>query len=388
MRCKPLSLLALVGAVVVALAACTPPAAPTPTAVAPTSLPKSEVVPAKPVSAPAKPTAEAAPAQAAAASAATDSRQALADAKAKYYEAAKQEGKLVFYGTSLSPALLDPLKEAFGKLFPGIDIQGEEQTGNITREKIIAEQVSKNYVADVVFSGFSTTRDLIDAGSVVPYESPQVPALIPEFVLPGGLVNPRSASLVSVAINTNLVPPDQEPKVWNDVLDPKWKGKLATQDPRQPGGGGSIISGMAMVYGFEWLEKLRTQEPFFGPGEYAIFLSANHADAVVQRKAGAPIKFLKLQDGAAWTYTSMLNIKNQPHPNAARLFIEWVLSEDGQLVLSAQGFGAVRKGIKAVEPEANMDGVVFLPRDNTPEADALIGTDQERAVRWHALLFK
>ncbi len=241
MRSKPLPLVALGVAVVVSLAACSPPAAPPPTAApkppaaAPTSPPKTEAAPAKPNAAPAKPESASAPPKSEGAG--TDSQQALADASAKYYEAARQEGKLVFYGVNLTPPLLDPIKEVFGKKFPGITIEGEEQIGSITREKITAEQTSKNYVADIAFTGFTTTRDLIDLGFVVPYESPQVPALIPQFVLPGGLVNPRNASLVSIAVNTNLVPPNQEPKAWKDVLDPKWKGKIANQDPRQPGRG-------------------------------------------------------------------------------------------------------------------------------------------------------
>jgi ABC-type Fe3+ transport system substrate-binding protein len=380
---------------------------PKPPGAAATSASKTEAAPTKPAAAPAtlvsvpaaKPTTAAAQAQPTVASAATDSQRALADARARYYEAARAEGHLVMYGNTLGPRLMDPVKEAFGKTFPGIEIRVEEQTGQITREKIIAEQLAKSYVVDIATTGFSTTRDLIEAGFVAPYESPQTPALIPQFVHPAGLVTPRHASLVSIAINTNLVPPDQEPRVWNDILDPKWKGKLSNQDPRQPGGGGSIISGMAMVYGFEWLEKLKHQDVFFGNspgplwnglirGEQAMYLSANQAEAVVHRKAGAPVKYLKMQDGAAWTYSSLLNIVNQPHPNAAKLFIEWVLSEEGQMIMSAQGYGAVRKGIKAVEPEADMDGVVFLPRDSTPEADALIGTDAERSVRWDEIFFK
>jgi iron(III) transport system substrate-binding protein len=393
-----------------ALAACTPPVAPQPTAApkaAPTSAPKAEGAPAKPAEVPptlasapaAKPTTVAAQAQPTAASSATDSQRALDDARAKYYEAAKAEGSLVMYGTNFAPALIDPVREAFGKTFPGIEIRAEVQTGSITREKIIAEQLAKSYVVDIASTGFSTTRDLIDAGFVEPYESPQSSVLIPEFVHPSGRVTPHNAFLVSIAINTSLVPRDQEPKVWKDVLDPKWKGKLSNQDPRQPGGGGSIISGMAMVYGFDFLEQLKKQEPFFGPapgplwnglirGEQAMYMSASHAEAVTHRKSGAPVKYLKMQDGAAWTYTSLLNITNQPHPNAARLFIEWALSEEGQLAQSASGYGAVRKGIKAVEPEADMNGVVFLPRDSTPEADALIGTDQERSQRWDQIFFK
>ena len=410
MRWKPSSLLAPVGAVALGLAACTPPAAPPPTSapnVAPTSAAKADSAPAKPDAAPptlasapaAKPTTVAAQAEPTTATVATDSQRALADARAKYYEGAKAEGRLVMYGNNLGPSLMDPVKEAFGKTFPGIQLHVEEQTGAITREKIIAEQLAKSYVVDIATTGFSTTRDLIEAGMVVPYVSPQTPALIPQFVHPAGLVTPRHASLVSIAINTTLVPPDQEPKVWNDILDPKWKGKLSNQDPRQPGGGGSTISGMAMVYGFEWLEKLKQQDVFFAPspgplwnglirGEQAMYLSANQAEAVQHRKSGAPVKYLKMQDGAAWTYSSLLNIVNQPHPNAARLFIEWVLSEEGQLIMSEQGYGAVRQGIKAVHPEADMNGVVFLPRDSTPEADALIGTDAERSARWDEIFFK
>jgi hypothetical protein len=56
--------------------------------------------------------------------------------------------------------------------------------------------------------------------------------------------------------------------------------------------------------------------------------------------------------------------------------------------MSEQGYGAVRQGIKAVHPEADMNGVVFLPRDSTPEADALIGTDAERSQRWDQIFFK
>jgi ABC-type Fe3+ transport system substrate-binding protein len=84
----------------------------------------------------------------------------------------------------------------------------------------------------------------------------------------------------------------------------------------------------------------------------------------------------------------MLNIKNAPHANAARLFMEWTLSEEGQLVLSRQGYASVRQGVKSIEPEAEMSGVTFFPRDSTPEADQMLGTDKERTVRWDSLFFK
>ena len=142
MRCWPSSRMALLGAIVLAVTACTPPAAPAPTAApkppaaAPTTAPKPESAAAKSDAAPAKPgsvqpQAKTEPAPTAAASASIDSQRALDDARARYYEVAKAEGKLVMYGNTLAPALMDPIKEAFGKTFPGIDIRVEEQTGNI-----------------------------------------------------------------------------------------------------------------------------------------------------------------------------------------------------------------------------------------------------------------
>lgn len=394
---KPVSHLALIGALTLGLAACSPPLASSPTAVPkPPAAPTAAAPPVAPAANAAK--TEAAPAQPAAKSAVSASEQAIANAKAKYYEAAQKEGKVVIYGNSLTPELFDSTKAAFGSRFPGIELSGTEMAGRDVREKIIAEQASKNYVADIAFTGFTTQRDLTDAGALEAYESPQVPQLFPQFVVPGGVVNPRTASLISLAVNTNLVPPDQEPKVWQDVLDPKWKGKLAVLDPRGSGEGGTIVAGMELVYGLEWSSRLKAQEPFFakntGPlwtglvrGEYAMYLTARHVDAIVQRKAGAPIKFLKPRDGVGWTYASMGNVKNQPHPNAARLFMEWTLSEEGQGVLSKEGFVSVRQGIQSAEPEASMEGVTLLPRDQTPEANEKLGTDAERTKRWDALFF-
>src|SRR5205807_4462274 len=116
------------------------------------------------------------------------------------------------------------------------------------------------------------------------------------------------------------------------------------------------------------------QKPFFatqaGPiwdalnrGEYAIFLSSGHPDVIANRLAGAPIKQIKASDGVGVTPINQSLLKNAPHPNAAKLWLEWSLSEEGQQLLAQLGYAVVRQGIKAVEPEANLEGVKFLPRD-------------------------
>jgi iron(III) transport system substrate-binding protein len=288
------------------------------------------------------------------------------------------------------------VKAAFQKRFPGIDVEGVDQRGRESREKVFAEQRGRNYVADIVTSGFTTQQEIIEAGFVEPYKSPQTEQVIPELATAAGDLNSRTISIFTIMANTNLVPVDQEPKSWNDVLDPKWRGKIAMDDPRGSGPGGTILSPMELLYGLDWSTKLAEQKPFFatqaGPlvtgtvrGEYALFLSASAADIINQRKAGAPVKQIRPAEGVGITQISMALIKNAPHPNAGKLWIEWNLSEEGQKALAAVGLGPVRKGVSSTEPEATLGNTTILPRDDTPEAIAKLG---DRVKRWDDALFK
>lgn len=373
--------------------ACTPPLAPAPTAAPPPPAAAPTTAPAK--AAPAAAQATAAPAKPAATASA--SQQALADATAKYYEAAKKEGKLVIYQAD-TPVQFDPVKAAFQARFPGIEVQNVQQTASISREKIITEQGSRNYVADILQTGGGSVDWIVQSGNSEPYQTPQIADIVPELQPVQKGVVPSTGILRAIAINTNLVKPDQEPKTWADVLDPKWKGKIAMDEPRGDGPGLLTLSSIELVYGREWSEKLKAQQPFFalqGPiltglvrGEYSLYLSASHNEMIAQRKAGAPIKLVKPSDGIALSRNAAAMVKNQPHPNAARLYIEWYLSEEGQKVLAQQGYVAVRKGIVSEVPESNLQGVKFLGDPYTDAANAKLGNTQERTERWDKLFFK
>ncbi|MFN0070020.1 MAG: ABC transporter substrate-binding protein [Chloroflexota bacterium] len=392
---------ALVAAFAMVLMACTPPLAATPT-----SAPAKPTEAAKPAGAAspaaggavASPGAAASPAAAGGASQPASSggmEPGIAAASAMYLEAAKREGKLVIYGSG-SREQFEPVKAAFMQRFPGIEVEGVDQRGRESREKVFAEQRGRNFVADIVISGFTTQNELREAGFVDKYESPQIGEVVPELATAAGDLISRSVTIFTIMANTNLVPPDQEPKVWNDVLDPKWRGKIAMDDPRGSGPGGTILGPLELLYGLDWSKKLADQRPFFattdGPlvtgtvrGEYALFLSSNHAEVINQRKAGAPVKQIRPADGVGVTQISQALIKGAPHPNAAKLWIEWNLSEEGQKSIASVGLGPVRKGVKAGEPEASLEGAKILPRDDTPEAFTQLG---DRVKRWEESLFR
>ena len=372
-------------------AACSPPLAATPTA-APTAAPKTTTA-AAPAEA-AKPAA-AQPTAAPAAKAASPAEDEIAKLRSQYYDAAKNEGKLVIYGVG-PPELFNPVKEAFNKDFPGISLEGVDQRGRETREKILAEQQSRNYVVDVAISGPDTQASLIEAKVTEDFPSQFVDKVVPELRPQYASSNPRSVNIYTIAVNTNLVPAGQEPKSWNDVLDPKWQGKLAMDDPRGSGPGGTILSGVEQVLGQEWSAKLAPQKVFFatqaGPlwagvarGEYAIFLSGQHTDVIVQKQQGAPVKQVRPAEGVGLTPIAQSLIKGAPHPNAGKLWIDWSLSEKGQQVLGDLGYGPVRQGISPKLEEASLANTKILPRDDDAAGFQSL---EERTKRWSELFFK
>src|SRR5215212_6612031 len=157
----------LLTSVTLLLAACSPPLAATPTTAAakPTTAAPAAASPgseaAKPAASPAGSPAAAAGAAPAASSTSGTADAEIAKLKAQYYDAAKAEGKLVIYGVG-NAELYSGVKAAFEQEFPGITIDGVDQRGRETREKILAEQKTRNFVVDVAISGPDTQATLID----------------------------------------------------------------------------------------------------------------------------------------------------------------------------------------------------------------------------------
>jgi iron(III) transport system substrate-binding protein len=371
------------------MAACSPPLAATPTAA-----PKPTTA-AAPAASEAKPAAVAPTAAPAAKAPASQSNDEITKIRGQYYEAAKAEGKLVIYGAG-PPELFNPVKAAFEADFPGIALEGVDQRGRETREKILAEQQSRNYVVDVAISGPDTQAALIEGKVTEDFAAQFVDKVVPDLKPQYAASNPRSVNIYTIAVNTNLVPAGQEPKSWNDVLDPKWQGKLAMDDPRGSGPGGTIMSGVEQVLGQEWSTRLAPQKVFFatqaGPlwagvarGEYAIFLSSQHTDVIVQKQAGAPVKQVRPVEGIGLTPIAQSLIKGAPHPNAGKLWIDWSLSEKGQQVLGDLGYGPVRQGINPKVEEASLVNTKILPRDDDAAGFQSL---EERTKRWSDLFFK
>lgn len=283
---------------------------------------------------------------------------------AKVVAAAKKEGVVTVYSFYYVGDTGRALAKAFQERY-GIRVEILASSGRQTVEKIRVEQAIKQPVADVVNAGTSSSTEISIAGfgenvsQEIPNLKDRSVFLVDPVYSPKGDVLFTSLDYVTPAVNTNLVKPADEPKSFKDFLDPKWKGHLLAVDPR--GGGGGVFNIIATMRYFKILDddywrQLAPQMVYFGAlqeqfravgrGEFKVALDASVSTILPLIAEGAPLKLVPLDEGTITQGESTIVIKGAPHPNAAKLFADWILSAEGQEVyVKAASLSSMRKGV-------------------------------------------
>jgi ABC-type Fe3+ transport system substrate-binding protein len=332
---------AIFAAVLLMLVACGPGAPPPPTA-AP--------APAKPTAAPvATPTAAAKPTAAAtAAPAAVDLKAEMAG----LYEEAKKEGALVLYSSmNLDDARL--ILPAFEKAYPGIKIDHVRATGETLQQRVITETRGGKVLGDVFDTNAAQFYPVVQQGLMEAYPIPSANDLPPEFRDTQGYWTTGRVTTVNVAYNREQLKPSEEPpQTFDDMADPRWKGRLLMEPADQE----MMIILLRQKFpneeqGMDFFRKVAANQPEFHPGhtELADFLAAGQGAVcfgcyghhiVALHAKGAPVDFAK-KEGVLYTIVSGL-FKGAPHPNAGKLYLNWLMSPEGQTVLGANGRAPAR----------------------------------------------
>ncbi len=268
---------------------------------------------------------------------------------------AKKEGKLVA-GIPARPELRKELEAVFKPKF-GIDVELLSARGPQNASRIASEQKAGIKYFDVFIGGSGTYESLVEDGMVDP--------LMPNIILPevkdeknwwGGHIwedNVKTKRFLYSFIadagtggfwyNTAIVKPE-EIRTLDDLLHPKWKGKLGFLDPRTPGSGQSIWSFLWDVKGEAYLKKLVAQDLFvsrdqrqlaegLAKGKLAVALGVSFYTLENFIVSDLPIKELpKTKEGLPSSNGSGVIgiVKAPPHPNAAKVFVNWLLSKEGQ----------------------------------------------------------
>ena len=343
---------AFLGLFGLALAGCAAPPAPTPTsppAAPPTAAPTAAAV--KPTGAPAgaaQPTVR--PPAAAFATPSTLTQRsndpALKAVLDEYYQKARASGqtKLTWYGVGDEYRLL---AEVFNQAYPGIDVEPVLLRGPEMIQRINAETASGQHIANLAATGLTTMSELERTGRLVQWDPPNAAKLPPPE---GGSDHYRwiySVSLFGMTVNTDLVPPDKVPRSRMDLLDPffKGEGKLLSEDPRAAGPGQSFWVLAWDDLGEDFFRKIKAQGITFvrdrdaapqqvARGEYMLFLAYNINVNLLELQKSAPVKVHFFQDGGAhFTDITAGVVKGAPGVDAAKLWVSWLTSEEGQYAL-------------------------------------------------------
>ena len=362
----------LVGmAVLMVISACTPGSTPTPTPAAPT--PASTSIPTSNVSPP-------------------TSQDPAWD---KIVEAAKKEGKLTIYsfnfvgdtGISIAKAF----KEKYGITVEIITGRGAEFTERLKTEKRMG-----SILADVCDNNATNAKTMKKEG-LTKSVAGELPVLREKGVWVADVlgIDPQDKHLISFNftiyspwVNTRLVKSGEEPKVWKDLLDPKWKGKMiATDTTTSPGLYQSFVPLIReKVVDTEFLKALYNQDLRFSStiqdeagllarGDRAISIRGN--DSVYSRyiNEGAPIKIIDLSDGVVLSVISVVAFEGSPHPNAAKVFLNWLMSPEGQTAYGKPASAAsARKDVPNFLPEAarlTPKNPILLTSEDTDESTKL-----------------
>ena len=174
-------------------------------------------------------------------------------------EAAKKERQVVWYTTLIVNQAIRPLKEAFEKKYPGIELQFVRADESPTAAKILAEAGAGRVQADV-FDGISNMVPLKRAGILAPYVPDAAGQYPAEMKDKDGYWIAILLYVFTPGINTTMVPKEQAPKTYQDLLDPRWKGKMAW-NPGSIAGAigfvGNIMMSMGEERGMDYLEDAR-----------------------------------------------------------------------------------------------------------------------------------
>ena len=309
-----------------------------------------------------------------------------ADRERILYDGAKKEGKLVWY-TSLVPH--KHIAKVFETKYPGISVDIYRAAGSTLSTRLLEERNAKRYVADTIESTPPQLMVLRDAQALQPFTSPYL-ANYPDVAketAPGGLVfwATDRESLIGVGYNTKVIKAGAIPKKFDDLMNPALKGLLATANNET---GARAVGAMLKAKGEAFVRKLKEQDitphstTAAGLTDLIISGEAPISFTMVQTNItqpaatkGAPVAWVPMEVVAV-NAGSPAVIANAPNPHAALLFVDFLISPEGQKMYTQLFYGSAantsgferwypEKGLTTEEYEKRADGWLKLLNEIT-----------------------
>ena len=303
-------------------------------------------------------------------------------------QAAKKEGKVVWY-TSLAIPSSTAIAHAFRTKYAGVDVEVHRTGSQRVLQRVMQEAGAGIKNADVIHTSDAGHFVLFkDKGMLMKY-IPKGAEIFPTgFKDKDGFYFGMRATLSVIAYNPKSVAEKDAPKTWKDLLNPKWKGKMVSAHPGYSGIIMTHVLALVNLYGWEYFRELAknglhvvqsANDPagVVASGERPV--GANGAEYFYYKtqKQGNPIKIIYPNEGIPLVVSPVAIAKDAPHPNAAKLFSEYIFAKESQQLL------ADREGLYTGHPE------VTYPADKPKLKDLkLLSVDADELEKKNAEIKK
>lgn len=262
------------------------------------------------------------------------------------YELAKKEGEVTWYTAHSNDTTAQALGRDFEAAFPGIKANVVRTTAQVAYQRLTQEQKANAMQVDV----FSSTDighyvALKEKGLLEKYVPENASKVIEVYKNydPDGFYTVTSAGLIAIGYNTSKLKEAEAPQNWPDLIDPKWKDKIALGHPGFSGYVGTWVVSLRKLYGWDFFEKLAKNNPRVGrsindtvtmlnAGESIVAGSGPVGTAMESAGKGNPLAMTYPPDGSVLIIAPSGIPKNVKHPNAAKLFMEYLLGVEASQI--------------------------------------------------------
>jgi iron(III) transport system substrate-binding protein len=260
-------------------------------------------------------------------------------------EAAKKEGKVVWY-TSLALSSSEKVAKLFEATYPGIKVEVHRTGSERILQRVMQELQANIKIADVIHTSDAGHYVLLkDKQLLMKYAPAGVDRFPAAFKDKDGYHYGLRATVNVIAYNSKIVPAAEAPRTWKDLLDPKWKGKLVTAHPGYSGVIATHVLALVHLHGWDYFKQLAQNKPMLvqsavdpsgvvASGERPIAADGGDYTFYQVKKKGNPVEIVFPKEGVPLVVSPSAITSFAPHPNAARLFTDFIFSRDLQQVLA------------------------------------------------------
>jgi len=288
-----------------------------------------------------------------------------ADRDARLVERARAEGSVTLY-TSLAPTESKPLAEAFEKKY-GVRVDLWRALSDKVVQRVVTEAQGNRHTVDVVETNGPEMEAIAQERLLAEVHSPYLADLPGDAGAPGRTWYPDRLNFFVVGYNTDKVKRSEIPTTYEGFLDPKWKGRIGVEATDSEWMA-ALVKTWGEAKGMDFFRRLAAMKPdmrkghillaqLVATGEVPVGLTMYHANVESLKKKGAPIDMVPVQPVVARPQGIGV-ARNAPHPNAALLFLDFVISPEGQKLYESLGRVPASTKVKS-----GLDNFAFVMTD-------------------------